>query len=125
VAGVAILSLALGVAATCVAAAALVIHCALRVPRATRALVRYDDGSWALPEAGLDGLCLGSGTTCSTLWIRMVFRNEAANGRRRRVVLLLKDQLDAASWRALQAQIRRGDGHARALPEQPASRRRE
>lgn len=85
--------------------AALLAHGWLRMPAPAPALVqRGADGQWALPANGSQGLVLAAGTAVGPFWVEL--RLEGREGRR--AVLLLRDQLDRESWRALQAQLRRG-----------------
>ncbi|HEX5420437.1 MAG TPA: protein YgfX [Gammaproteobacteria bacterium] len=85
--------------------AALLAHAWLRRPSPAPALIqRGVDGRWALPANGVGGLALGAGTAVGPFWVEL--RLEGPEGRL--AVLLLRDQLDGESWRALQAQLRRG-----------------
>ncbi len=88
----------------------LVGHALLRAPRPAPLLRREADGLWSVPELGLAGLGLGSRTRYTTLWVRLALVGPA----RAFYILLLADQLDADSWRRLQAALRRG---APARPE--------
>jgi hypothetical protein len=86
-------------------AAALVAHGLMRWPRPeTRVLLRQTDGRWGLPEHGRSDLSLASGTSYTSLWVRLVL---TGNGETFDIVLL-EDQLDHRSWRVLQARLRSG-----------------
>jgi hypothetical protein len=102
-----VIALGLGALATCFAAAALGAHGVLRAPRRTAVLLRRRDGTWALPDAGLDRLRLGRGTRYGSLWMELVLVADSPNRKRKTAILLLRDQVDAESWRRLQAQLRR------------------
>jgi energy-converting hydrogenase Eha subunit G len=83
------------------ALAAIAAHGIARYPRTPRLLVLHRDGTWAVPERGWHGLSLASGTTWTTWYVELVFRGPA-----RARILVLKDQLDAENWRALQLAVR-------------------
>lgn len=83
--------------------AALLINGAWRFPRQRPpVLLRRRDGNWSLPRQGRMRLTLASGSMVAWQWVRLVL----TDGRCRHVVLLLRDQVDAETWRALQARLR-------------------
>ena len=63
-------------------------------------------GLWHVPERGLAGLALGPRTRYTAFWVRLSLESQGSG----LDILLLADQLDAESWRALQARLRRGFG---------------
>ncbi|HSG64664.1 MAG TPA: hypothetical protein VLD39_06675, partial [Gammaproteobacteria bacterium] len=73
-----------------------------RWPAVPLRVVRSRDGFWSVPDRDQLGLRLGPATRYGDWWmdLRLV-----APGRRARV-LLLRDQVDASTWRALQATLR-------------------
>jgi len=73
-------------------------------------LLRGRDGLWSLPDAGLTGMPLGSGTRYGRWWVDLRL---GPGGRRH--VLLCCDQLSVADWRALQALLRWGRGPRKGL----------
>ena len=86
-------------------AAALVAHGLLRWPRPeTRVLQRQADGRWALPDHGRSDLSLAAGTSYTALWVRLVLAGDGETFD----IVLLKDQFDQISWRALQTRLRSG-----------------
>ena len=87
----------------CPLLAALVVHGWWRLPEPSPVLIGYPNGTWAAPELGRAALRLTSGSMVATWWLRLVLRD----GRGRLPVLLLRDQLCAEDWRALQAFLRR------------------
>lgn len=78
-------------------------HALARRPARPTTLLRHEDGSWSVPERGMTGLALGEGTSLGPFWIAL----HLGAGRRRASLLLLRDQLDPETWRALQAELRR------------------
>jgi hypothetical protein len=91
-------------ALTALALATISVHAIGRHPRTPRLLVLQTDGTWAVPERGWHALRLAPGTTWTTWYVELVF--DAPAGAR---VVLLKDQLDAEDWRALQLAVREHD----------------
>jgi hypothetical protein len=96
-------ALLLDLAAVLTAAALAVIaaHAIRRYPRTPRLLILHCDGTWAVPERGWHLLNLAPGTTCTTWYVELVFM-DPADAR----ILVLKDQLGAEDWRALQLAVR-------------------
>jgi hypothetical protein len=91
-----------------VAAAALLIaaHAWRRCPLAPPpALLLEGSGLWSVPERGLAGLGVGFRTRYTAFWVRLSLVGPG----RGLDILLLADQLDSESWRALQARLRRGN----------------
>jgi hypothetical protein len=83
--------------------AGLTCHALRRFPRQLPpVLLRRRDGSWSLPQRGITGLTLASGSVLAWNWVRLVL----SDGRCRHVVLLVRDQIDSHAWRALQARLR-------------------
>lgn len=78
-------------------------HALARKPSRPTTLLRHEDGSWSLPERGMTRLALREGTSLGPFWIALHF----AAGGQRASLLLLRDQLDRETWRALQAELRR------------------
>jgi hypothetical protein len=83
----------------------LVLHSLVRYPaRVPDELARGADGLWSVSALGLAGLAIGSRTRYTTLWVRF----QLVGASRPLDILLLADQLDRESWRALQVILRRG-----------------
>jgi hypothetical protein len=76
-------------------------HAIGRYPRTPRLLVLHSDGTWTVPERGWHGLSLAPRTTWTTWYVELVFIGPS--GAR---ILVLKDQLGAEDWRALQLAVR-------------------
>ena len=77
-------------------------HATLRPPRSAVSTVICDpDGRWALPEAALQDLRLGPASRHTAYWIRLVLLGEGHAFD----ILLLRDQLRPADWRALRARL--------------------
>jgi hypothetical protein len=89
------------------ALASIAAHAIVRHPRTPRLLVLQCDGTWAVPERGWHGLRLAPGTSWTTWYVELVFDTPA--GAR---IVVLKDQLDAEGWRALQLAVREHDAGA-------------
>jgi len=87
----------------CPLLAALVVHSWRLFPEHPPVLIRHPSGAWAAPGLGRSALRLTSGSMVATWWIRL----ELCDGRGRLPILLLRDQLCAEDWRALQAFLRR------------------
>jgi hypothetical protein len=87
----------------CFALLATLAHATALRPRPTPRLVWHGDGRVGLPELGLDGLTLGPRTRHCGLWMRLDVRGAG----RALDILLLADQLDAARWRTLRADLNR------------------
>jgi hypothetical protein len=83
---------------------ALLVHARLRRPRPPEPIELRAGGRWAVSGARLGGLTLAEGTAVGPFWVRL----ELAGAGTRVARLLLRDQLDADTWRALQAELRRG-----------------
>lgn len=83
--------------------AALAAHLWLAAPAPPTPVERGADGLWSLPAEGRAGLRLREGASVGPFWVDL--RLDGPGGRR--AVLLLRDQLDGESWRALQAELRR------------------
>jgi hypothetical protein len=79
----------------------IVAHAIGRYPRTPRLLILHCDGTWAVPERGWHRLGLAPGTAWTTWYVELVF---VAPPEAR--VLVLKDQLGAEDWRALQLAVR-------------------
>jgi len=79
------------------------VHAALRRPPPITVIRRHADGAWSLPALGFERLDLRPGTSVGPFWIklRLGTADTAVS------VLLLRDQLDAETWRRLQAELRR------------------
>jgi hypothetical protein len=86
---------------TAFALATIAAHAVGRYPRTPRLLILHRDGTWAVPEHGWHRLALGPGTTWTTWYVELVFMDPA--GAR---ILVLRDQLGAEDWRALQLAVR-------------------
>jgi hypothetical protein len=86
---------------TALALATIAAHAFGRHPRTPRLLVLYGDGTWAVPERRWHGLKLAPATTWATWYVELVFVGPA-HAR----ILVLKDQLGAEDWRALQLAVR-------------------
>jgi hypothetical protein len=82
------------------ALAALAAHATLRWPTAPPPLAMWPDG--VVEVAGCP-YTLGPGTTYTAAWIRLSLVDAA---RRRREIVLVRDQVDAARWSRLQAWLR-------------------
>jgi hypothetical protein len=83
--------------------AGLACHAILRFPRQHfPVLLRRRDGSWSLPQMAGARLTMAPGSWLAWNWVRLVL----TDGYRRQVVLLVRDQLEAHAWRALQARLR-------------------
>ncbi len=85
----------------CLLLVALGGHWLRQAPKSTPILVRYPDGTWAVPELGRRALQLGAGSTYASWWIRLLLHD----GRGTMKVLLLRDQFRTQDWRALRAAI--------------------
>jgi hypothetical protein len=85
----------------CLALFATVAHAVVRRPSpAPRVILR--DGIAELPDRGLVGLTVDARSRYTGWWVHLQLR-----GAGRRVdVVLLADQLDEDTWRALQAELR-------------------
>ena len=81
---------------------AIALHAWRRYPETPGLLIVSDTGSWSVPERGLHGLGLGRGTSYSPWWAWLVLVGPAQATR----ALVLRDQLDADSWRRLTLSIR-------------------
>lgn len=104
VAAAGVVASALPTAADLAAVAALILHAVVRrPPPPPRVLLRHPDGRWSLTERASLRLALGEGTSAGPFWVllRLGAGPDAAS------VLLLRDQLPASEWRALQAAVRR------------------
>jgi hypothetical protein len=89
-----------------VVVAGLGAHAALRLPRSVVAtVICRPDGRWALPDAALQDLRLGLASRHTAHWVRLVL---LAEGCRAFDILLLRDQLRPAEWRALRARLAAG-----------------
>ncbi|HEU4617689.1 MAG TPA: hypothetical protein VFV10_06580 [Gammaproteobacteria bacterium] len=97
-----VLASALPRAYALLALAGLLVHALLGRPPASRCLELRADGSWAVP--GASGLSLVEGTAVGPFWIRLKLARPGLRVAR----LLLRDQVDAETWRVLQAELRRG-----------------
>jgi hypothetical protein len=86
---------------TALALAAIAAHAVRRYPRTPRLLILHRDGTWAVPERGWHRLSLAPGTTWTTWYVELVFI-DPADAR----ILVLKDQVGAEDWRALQLAVR-------------------
>jgi hypothetical protein len=86
---------------TALALAIIVAHAVWRYPRAPRLLILHCDGTWAVPERGWHRLDLAPETTWTTWYVEIVFI-DPADAR----ILVLRDQLGAEDWRALQLAVR-------------------
>jgi hypothetical protein len=86
---------------TALALAVIAAHAVGRYPRTPRLLILHCDGTWAVPERGWHRLSLAAGTTWTTWYVELVFI-DPADAR----ILVLKDQLGAEDWRALQLAVR-------------------
>jgi hypothetical protein len=95
------------------ALAALVHGFARRPVLAPPVLTVASDDRWSVPARGLDGLVLEHGTRFTSYWALLRLRGPAV----RLDVLLVADHLDAATWRRLQARLRR---QRSAAPAEPA-----
>jgi hypothetical protein len=83
---------------------AVLIHAALRRPRATPSLLIVGaDGSWQIPEWGHETLPLARGSVLTPLGLAL----HLGIGPKRRHVLLLRDQVGPDDWRRLSAIMRR------------------
>jgi hypothetical protein len=80
------------------------MHAALRRRPPPTRLARLTDGTWCLPALGHERLMIRPGTAVGPFWAKVVL---GGPGAKPLTVLLLKDQLDPASWRRLQAELRR------------------
>jgi hypothetical protein len=87
----------------CLALLATLAHAAVFRPRPTPRLIWRGDGHVALPELGLTDLRLGPRSRHCGLFIRLDLRGAD----RALDILLLADQLDAALWRTLRADLQR------------------
>jgi hypothetical protein len=91
---------------------ALLVHSRWRRPRSAQPLDLCASGAWNLPASGLADLTLAEGTAVGPFWIKLVLARvggtEGGRARARVHCLLLSDQLDPDTWRALQAELRRG-----------------
>ena len=87
------------------AVAGVLVHGVVRRASRPTKVARGADGTWSMPQRGHSRLSLCDGTSVGPFWILLRFRS--AHGRRPLSVLLLRDQLNAESWRAVQAELRR------------------
>jgi hypothetical protein len=83
---------------------AVVTHAVLRRRPSPTRIARLADGTWSLPALGYERLTLRPGTAVGPFWVKVVL---GGPGAKPLTVLLVKDQLDPASWRRLQAELRR------------------
>jgi hypothetical protein len=83
-------------------AIAALAHAAVFRPRCAPRLV-WRGGRVAVPELGLQDLALGPRSRHCGLWIRLDLRGAG----RVLDILLLTDQLEPATWRALRAELAR------------------
>ena len=81
---------------------AVCVHAWIRLPGSSILLLRFGDGSWAIPEQGRFKLQLAPNSSYSTVWVRLVFEADGA----RNTVLLLRDQMETEDWRRLQVAVR-------------------
>ena len=79
-------------------------HGILRFPRAPRLLLLNSDSTWDVPEQSAHGLCLAPGTAWTTWYVELVL-----SGSTDLRIVLLKDQLGAEDWRALELAVREHD----------------
>jgi hypothetical protein len=86
---------------TAFALAIVAAHAVARYPRTPRLLILRCDRTWAVPERGWHRLDLAPETTWTTWYVELVFIDPA--GAR---ILVLRDQLGAEDWRALQLAVR-------------------
>jgi predicted nucleic acid-binding protein len=84
-----------------VAIAAHAIQCR---PTPTPRIVVRSDGRAELPDTRLMELTIGPGSRYTSWWVRLELHGEAV---RAVEVVLLVDQVDRRTWRALQAELRR------------------
>lgn len=71
-------------------------------PEDTPRLVLRADGAWDVPSRALTALHLGPATRYTRLWVKLELRGGPAPLN----IVLLADQLDAAGWSRLQAELR-------------------
>jgi hypothetical protein len=99
----------------CLALFATAAHAVVRrPPPAPRVILQ--DGIAELPDAGLVDLTVGPGSRYTWWWIHLRLRSAD----RRVDVVLLVDQLDEETWRALQAELRRRRPRARDASPSPS-----
>jgi hypothetical protein len=87
------------------------VHALALPPEPAPRMVYRSGGRVALPGVGVEDLALGPGTLFTTGWVRFDLRGSG----RALDILLLADQVDSATWRELQAELRRfraDDGNA-------------
>ncbi|MEE8237806.1 MAG: hypothetical protein V3S67_05775 [Gammaproteobacteria bacterium] len=83
----------------CLLLAALGGHWLRQAPKSSPILVRYPNGTWAVPELGRSALRLGARSSYATWWLRLRLHD----GQGTLKFLLLRDQFQAQDWRALRA----------------------
>ena len=84
--------------------AALLCHGVVRRPRPAPTVVLVGaDGTCVVPDWGPARLALGPQTLLAPYWVRLAF----GTGPQQRDIVLLADQLPAATWTQLRARLRR------------------
>jgi hypothetical protein len=68
-------------------------------------LVLAEDGAWYVAGRGVTPFTLGPRTSLAPFWVRLDLRPDEC--RRALDIVLIVDQLDAATWRRLAARLRR------------------
>jgi len=81
---------------------ALAAHGYWRRPPTPVRIIRNRNGFWSLPDRAHLGLRLTAGTRYGDWWVDLHLVGPGGGVR----VLLLRDQVDAGAWRALQATLR-------------------
>jgi hypothetical protein len=108
VAAAGLLASGLPVAVKLAGVAAALAHAVARRPAPPPSTVLcFPDGAWALPDDGGARLVLTEGTSVGPFWVSLRLASDTVSVS----VLLLRDQLPAADWRALRAQV----GRARSI----------
>jgi hypothetical protein len=95
----------------CVAVLGTAVHAVMRRPRSPQRVI-LKDGIAELPDSGLVDLSIGSRSRYTWWWVHLRLRR--ADDAVAVDVVLLADQLDEETWRALQAELRRA--RRRAIP---------
>jgi hypothetical protein len=104
-----VLASALPHSVAAVVLAVLLAHSRWGRPGPAGPLDLFASGRWAVPGTSRTGLTLAEGTAVGPFWIKLVLVGPVHAPRSPRLAcLLLRDQLDADTWRALQAELRRG-----------------